>query len=355
VTTIHAYPVQVLEDGGRVFVRRGRVQIKIAGDGVADLVRRLLARLSSGDHTAEQLLGGFAESERDAVKRLVDELLARRLLYRRDAGEPEPGQRLPEDPIDVFYWHFGLRQADVVARLGDVPLAILGVNEISRHLSLSLAAAGFDNFSIVDSPPLRNGAMFAVDALIPDRWNPAKTPISLTSWTGSVEAVPPACVIATDDAGDQQELRQWNRFCIDRGIYFLPVLLLDLLAYIGPFTVPGETACYECLRARQFANAADPEAAFVIEQARAGGRHIVGFHSLMAQLAAGVAAMELLKFYAGIPRSRTGNVIELSCLAGTMVPRKILKVPRCPACSNLNRRPAVALEPAFYPRLHDTI
>jgi bacteriocin biosynthesis cyclodehydratase domain-containing protein len=344
---IRAYPVQLVNDAGRVFICRGRTQIKIEGELASELVSQLFSRLVQGACTREQLVASFPEGVRKTIASLVDQLLARRILLQCETDEPE--SVVPEPEIDVFYWQFGLRRSEVAERLREVDLAIIGEDLIAQQLLTSLLAAGFDNCKViadtVDQESLPQSR--------PDELAVCK-PLSVGDWIIASERSAKRCIVATSDTADTSGLRTWNAVCVARGVNFFPVLLRDLIAYAGPLTVPGQTACFECLTLRQHANAPDLKVARVLDHARGDGQQVVGFHPLMAQLAGMAAALELLKFYAGIPRARVGEVVEISALGATMIPRKVLRIPRCPVCGSVHRRPAIALEASFHARTHES-
>jgi hypothetical protein len=64
----------------------------------------------------------------------------------------------------------------------------------------------------------------------------------------------------------------------------------------------------------------------------------------MASILGDIAAFELTKFYSGvIPQWNVGTMIEVNLLATHLTTRKVLKVPRCRACSPVNSKAVVEL------------
>jgi hypothetical protein len=61
----------------------------------------------------------------------------------------------------------------------------------------------------------------------------------------------------------------------------------------------------------------------------------------MASIVADIAAFEVVKFYGGVLQPQAGALVEVNLLANKMTARKVLKIPRCPACSLLNTRPPI--------------
>ena len=246
----------------------------------------------------------------------------------------------PESNLDVFYWHFGEKAAQVTARLNRRTLVILGVNCISRQLAISLAASGVENFHVLDHPRLRNLCLFDdAGKLKADQW-----PASLKApqdWTDSLGSQSFDCLIATSDFGGQEAMREWNTLCVKENRHFLPVVLQDLIGYVGPLVVPGETACLDCLRTRQNSQTKDYQSRRLPEGVAFEGQGVIGFHPAMASIIGNIAAFELIKLYSDtLPFSKVGTLIEVNLLATEMKARKVLKIPRCPTCSPLKTRPS---------------
>ena len=334
---LRSLPVQLIEFDGGVVLKRGCTEVRIGGDGVAHAVQLLLTATSNHGATRQEICQLFAPAEHSAIEHLIDELVARRLLVYCSAGEPlEEGL---ESSLDVFYWHFDARAPEVNERLNCQKIVILGVNSISQQLALSLSKSGVKNLRIVDHPALRNPCFFDHTG----RLKEGTWPIAVRAPGEYGEGIAPEsvdCLVVTSDFGRNPTLREWNGFCVEHRRHFLPVILHNVIGYVGPLVVPGETACFECLLARQNSHLENPEIHRVIEEATAEGQRVIGFHPSMPSTLAEVAAFELTKFYSGLLPGRVGTLIEVNLLATRMMGRKVLKVPRCPTCSPLNTRPS---------------
>ena len=346
---LRALPVQLIETGDGVILKRGRIEIQIGGDRAAEIVSLVLAATAEDRATPEEIAKAFAAPDRPAVIYLVEQLAARRILVPADIPPP-PGEAW-ESNLEVFYWHFGASAEQVTERLNAQRLVILGVNGISRQLAASLLASGVKAVEVVDYPLLRNLRFFSAGGeLQADQW-PAllPQPRAYGEWANGPGPEALDCLIATSDFGGLERMREWNEFCVARRRPFLPVVLQDLIGYVGPLVVPGETACFECLRARQNAHLDDPVAQRASEQVAFEGQAGAGFHPAMASVLGDIAAIELTKFYGGgLPLWRVGTLIEVNLLAPRLDARKVLKVPRCPVCSTLNRRASTAATTNFF-------
>ena len=215
--------------------------MRISGERAGKIVALVLAAASGA--TREEICDHFPAPDRDSVLELIAELEKRRILA--DADDVPPRETL-ETPLDIFHWHFARSTRDISSRLQKQRIVILGVNEISRSLATALLDSGIATVTIVDDPLLRNLGLFDGGFHVKrDSWRLVQSPISLENWSfdGS------SCLVATSDFGGVEPMSRWNEFCLKQGCHFFPMVLHDLVGYIGPLVVPGETACYECLRA----------------------------------------------------------------------------------------------------------
>lgn len=337
-------PVQLIELKDGVLLRRGRIQVKIGGAQAIGAIQKVLEATASGAVPASVIHARFAEQDRGQVDDLIRFLKTRRFLVTTNG---ELAQEIPEaeSAEDVFYWHFAADAALAHDRLGEKSFAILGVNDISRRLAPALSEAGASNLEVVDYPLLRNVRLFDEDGNLTEggRWPAAFSPASYDNWLPLLEPDRLHCIIATSDFGGQHFLRQFNELCVEKRVNFLPVVLRDLVGYLGPLVVPGETACLECLRSRQNSNLDHFEAQRAAEEQSFEGQAVNGYLPSMASILADFAVVEIVKFFAGLPQMRAGYLLEVNLLAGRMDSAKVLKVPRCAVCSPLRTTPAVAL------------
>ena len=218
-------------------------------------------------------------------------------------------------------------------------------------MTSSLMASGYSNFWIIDHPKHRNMRFFGETGHLKENEWPA-TLMRPQVWNETTQSDLGACLIATSDFGGQQALCEWNNLCIDRSIHFMPVVLKNMIGYVGPMIIPGETACYACLISRQRSHSADPEAEHLIDKAAFDGQPIIGFHPSMSTMLGDIACFELMRFYGGVlPDRKAGRLLEVNLLAASMTGRTIVKVPRCAACSPLRKISQTNLGAALFPHL----
>jgi bacteriocin biosynthesis cyclodehydratase domain-containing protein len=339
--SLRALPVHVVEFGGAVILKRGRLEVVVEGEQAVEIVRDLLHYVYEGPFTPETLLERFLPDERQTVGGLVEHLINKRILVPEE--ELTENTEAPESQLDIFYWHFGERESNVAEVLNSQRFLIVGVNNISQRLVGSLADLGVSSIQIVDYPLLRNWRLFndrgVLNAQWPDRFSllPKTNPNEIDP--GSFDVL-----IATSDFGGFNLLREWNEFCVLHDRCFLPVILQDLIGYVGPVVLPRKTACLQCLILRQNAHLRNPVVERAAEFTAFDGQKVVGFHPSMASMLGDIAAFELTKLF-GISSTAAniGTQIEVNLLAGTMNSRKVLRLPRCPVCTSLHERTSVAV------------
>jgi bacteriocin biosynthesis cyclodehydratase domain-containing protein len=352
-------PVQIIQSGNRVILKRGRTEIKIEGDGAGEALQAILgATVTDEGATREELCARFAAPDRPTVESLITHLTDKKILVPADEGVVEFDAVEPS--IDIFYWHFGHPAERITEQLNEKGIVILGVNCISRQLATSFIDSGITRFTVVDYPLLRNLRLFEGGAApAPASWPAAARGLikDYGEWADSADPAGLHCLIGTADFAGQEFLRPWNEFCIEHNLHFLPVTLNDLVGYVGPLVIPGQTSCLECLLARQNSHLFHANARREVAEQAFAGQGVTGFHPSMASILGDVAAIELCKLYGGLPEWHVGALIEVNLLAGRMKPRRVLRVPRCPVCSSLIRHSSVSpkiapLMPGNYSDVH---
>lgn len=347
---LRALPAQLIEVEDGVILKRGATELRIGG-GVASAAVRTLYDLAADGVSTDQLEEAFGGPAWPGVAGLIEQLRSRRFLVAENGGPPaDPAS---EDGADVFYWQFGTTAAEVAERLTALRVAILGVNLVSRRLAAALVEAGAGSVEVVNYPLLCNLRLLDdAGALRPGEW-PAtiEEPVDYGQWADGAESSPPDILVATSDFGGRELMRQWNRFAVERDIHFLPVVLENLVGHVGPLVIPGEVACYECLRARENSNLDDPQLKRAAEPSAFAGQRVAALHPSMASIVGEVAAVELGRVYGRwSPAGAAGRVLEVNLISGSMQPRPLLKLPRCPVCGPVERSAPAATTRAEFRR-----
>ena len=334
---LKALPVQFIETDHCIILKRGCTELRIAGKGAAESIGHIFQLATDEEMTCQNICDQFPSVIRPAICEMIEQLVAKRLLVWKE-GNTLPNKE-PESSLEVFYWHFGATTQSVQNTFHGVSFDIVGVNEITRQLVSSFLAAGFTNFQVIDYPLLRNLRLYDdVGERIPSQWSIPVSPISYKKWADQLDQNLPTCLIAASDFGGYFQLKQWNQFCFERNCHFFPIVLKDLIGYLGPHVIPGETACFECLSARENSHSKDAQIKQAVNQAAFQSQPFIGSHTSMASILGELASFELTKFYSGVlPNRNVGTLLEVNLLTPYLTSRKVLKIPRCLVCSPLNR------------------
>lgn len=341
-----ALPIQMIETSEGVILKRGASEILVSGNQANQAIRKILGVARGKGATISEIRRQFPHSAKTWVDSIIKNLRDRRLLIVAD--DQANSSSAQEDHLDIFFWHFGESKATMLKHFNRIQVTIVGVNSISRQLALSLEACGHTNFQVIDHPRHRNNSLFGNA----DPMGNAKWPASVAqpqAWTTGQQVDLGNCLVATSDLGEQETLCHWNHLCIQQKTHFLPVILKDMIGYVGPLVIPGETACYECLISRERSHRVAKDLEYWADSFSYEGQAIAGFHPVMASILGDIAVFELTRFYGGkIPEKKPNRLVEVNLLAGTMVGRTVLKVPRCSACSPLRTSSETNLSRVFF-------
>lgn len=278
-----------------VVAKRGVAEVRLQFAGVAELLGRV-AELADGNISEDALVGAFEGDVQPEVRRLVAGLRARGLLHDQRA----------EDPADLFWLGLASHAPEATARLARASALVIGDGPIADSLTASLAECGVGRVDRDDAP--RAGA-----------WD---------LWCAASEGPAVAGLVATAEAA------------LAAGVVFLPVWLDDLVIRVGPMTHPFDTACLRCYLLRVDANDPQREVHRLLRRQNGDGYSGAGFLPPMTSIAAQVAGVEAVKYLSGLPVTTTGRAIELSLVPFRCDVRRVLRVPRCPACSGVARQGA---------------
>ncbi len=152
-------------------------------------------------------------------------------------------------------------------------------------------------------------------------------------------------VVCPPSAGRSALEAAVNAVALELGIPWLPVRVFAGEAFVGPLFLGTEGPCHSCLTTREEATWADPEltrtyVARVTEDPSSIAAYgaLPAFAAIASQWAALEATKLLSRFTAP---ALAGNVLRIDFIRCTTEVHRVLRVPRCPACSPLARRPVV--------------
>ncbi|MGO1056872.1 TOMM precursor leader peptide-binding protein [Crossiella sp. CA198] len=290
---------RVLAAGEDVLVRAGDAVVKCAGTGLLPLVAALLER-TDGGVLEPVLFADLDQDQRDRADAVIDHLVEAGLLIETGA----PGTA---DPVVLGLWRRSGRaveRAVIAERLRTATVRINGGGTLAARIRTEVAAAGL--------------ALAGED-----------DPAGVTVVVGEHE--------------DDPVLADWNEQALadpDHGPWLAVTPYDGERAAVGPWIVPGESACHHCYRLRRAAVFPDAGLSVELPQARWLGPRLDA-----AAAAPGLVAVQtglvldwLLEYLALGDRSAQlvpGGVstVELD-LNGLRIGRhRVLRVPRCPRCA----------------------
>lgn len=331
---IKSFQVQLIKTPDGIVVARGNSEFLIEGEGAEEAVFLIFNSAGEEGIVSQELFSLFLPDEQPMVEELVSRLLKRNFLSIDGEGAQVSGEE--ESPTDVFFWNFRFDHKTYRDLLANHNLVVVGINHINRQLCSALQGAGFKNISLIDYRDLRSVHFFGKDGkLKTDLWpENLPQPLGDESYLQELDPEKISFLVAASDFGGTYQLLDWNNYCLENKIFFLPLLLDRCVGKVGPLIIPGESACYQCLNSRENSNLYSASKARIREFAAAGGQQVVGFLPSMASIVGDIAAVELLKFAGRTLPWSTGEYIEVNLLSPAMKSHKVLKLPRCKACGS---------------------
>ena len=279
-------------------LQRGLAEVRLVLPGLATILQRL-SELADGTRDEERLVAAFPTDEQPQIQRLLIGLRSRGILH--TVANP--------DPADLFWLSVARLAPDGAARLAASSVAVIAVGPVAEALPQALQSCGVG--AVI-------GCASAAEAPAADVWCGASSdPVAAPTW-----------LLESADTA------------LRAGRVFLPVWLADLLIRVGPMTHPFDTSCLKCLLLRTDANDAQRDLHRLIRAEPGDGYSGSGFVPPLASIAGQVAAMEVVKYLAGLPVTTVGHAIELGLVPFRCDVRRVLRVPRCPLCSGIADRGA---------------
>jgi bacteriocin biosynthesis cyclodehydratase domain-containing protein len=289
---------RLLEEDERLLLEHGQAVVVLEGAAVRAFLPALLPLLD-GTRTRDDLVRTLGTPAHPAVDLALETLASEGLLV--DGPDVLPGMQATAHGIAAL---FDLSPAVATERLASAAIGVAGSSPVGLAVGRLLRAAGVGR-------------------------------VAYEGW--KVTARLDLAVVAPA-ADEFEELDPWNRAANESGARWLPVLPYDgRFAAIGPLVIPGESCCYECVVRRREANLEYGDRLREIERAPLAARADPAFEMLLAGLAAHLA----LRWIGGRDGSLPGVLHAVEARpALSLGEHHVLRVPRCPVCSPVERRAA---------------
>lgn len=159
-------------------------------------------------------------------------------------------------------------------------------------------------------------------------------------------------IIFAEDIALQSDLLKVNKLCIDADKPWISLRVGELKFQIGPMVVPNQTACYECFQNRYNGNLSFYEEEMQFEKYKEDNWNQMEtcgsdlFYSMAANYLVWEVIKQITKIFTPVTLSR---VITFDILTLETSIDSILKMPRCPVCSNIEKKPFVEPYAVYLP------
>lgn len=310
---LRPYLRQVGVDDGVTF-RGGATDVTLRGHSVQDLLPDLLPLLD-GARTVDELGRELPHVDADVLRGALHVLQEQHLLGEADGsldgasstGGTETGQDL--------YWQSLPNGEQVRSHFAETKALIGGSGQLATALQDVLAR------SRVAVTPDVEAARFADE--------------------GADDAV---VGVWCSDSPQAEELRAVNLAAVRSGMPWLAVTLGADHATVGPFVLPGQSACHECFRLRLRSNGSMLDDALGTLVARAQPAPPPALPAYFVTLVAATAAAEVVRWLSGLARpSSVGAFLSLTPADALAVRHEVLKLPRCAVCGPIRYRPQMKI------------
>jgi len=326
----------------KVVLKRGVNELLLTGPAVELVVEPLVRMLHEGK-TREQIIDSFAGNLQAEVQDLIKKMLHRRLIAER-ADLPSQNGHQAVSLQSSFWWNFGELGKVAPSRLETANVLVIGSNLVSRSIVRSLLEMKLGHLSVARHPILDN-------YLVPSEASPGNGSSVALRYQDELpsdnEIERSSLLCATCDFGSPEAMLEMNRTALRFHKPFLPVWISEMIGYIGPLGYPFETACLRCYQVRTDSNNRSFEAARAVRRhlpADPDARYSAGFLPPMAGVAGEIAAMEIVKFLTQfVPADSIGRIIVVNLVSFASTVRRVLKIPRCPDCSQVMQQASRAV------------
>ena len=319
----------------------------------ADVVASFILPLLDSSRDEEQIIAALPQYSGTSVSALLS------LLRQYGVIEDLPERNAPKDARlrgqEEFFRKFGVPQ--IHDRLRAVRVLVAGLQPWSVQAAVDLARAGIGNLEFCDT-----GRVMEEDPFFGDIWPPESAgmdrshtlerifstrfpDVSITTRSFSPEHGPESPMERIDLVIDGfppealLEHRLVAEWCHQHLFKSLQGHVDGVSAVIGPVVIPGETACWECLRARMHPVGSDPKVEELVLRTlleTPATERLRLLPASMAVAAGSLIALETLKLLTAYAPSTIFNRflrLDLTSFESTLHP--FLPVPFCKLCGGI--------------------
>lgn len=299
--------VSVIEVDSSIFVRTDLKTFSLTGADVQEFLRRA-SPLLDGNRGIKEILEAFPDYSDESVQALLTNLKTMGLVVESGKTQDGPDASRQEE-LSAFVNSWETNGQDIMAELSRAHVAVVGEREWLSVVCQELERAGVGHLTKLS---LQNGT---------EGFEPPED-LTLLLAIAHPDELKLFATIAR--LGEQRKLR------------YLIAQIEGLSAILGPVVIPGQTACWECLRSRRLANQPSfVESALLQSQFLKAGsiprRRLTppGAASVLSGLILG----ETIKLLTGYtPSHLIGRQLEYNLMTHATELHDLIRLPWCSVC-----------------------
>jgi ribosomal protein S12 methylthiotransferase accessory factor len=343
--------VAVLTTEGGALLRSDLRTLELSGRDASVVVAHLVPLLD-GTRARSELAAALDGYSQASVFALLDTLGEYGMLEEADERN-DPAYGLQQE----FLSRVAMDPGEAWRRLREGGVGIVGLEPWGVAAALQLARSGLAKITLVDDRPpseydiglraLPTGGSGSprsdvlarqIERMLPDcdprtgRLDELATVIS-----DDLDLV----VVATS-IDDTRVLNDVANATHKLGVPSLHAHVEGLDAVLGPFVVPGETACWNCYRLRRLGNADDPGSAYKVQRGVEGATFTPRAHPHllpMPDLLGNLLALESLKIISHYNQSQlAGRVLVQNLVTLVTSVHSVVRLPWCEVCGGASVR-----------------
>jgi bacteriocin biosynthesis cyclodehydratase domain-containing protein len=226
------------------------------------------------------------------------------------------------------------------AEVEDRPVVVLGAVDLAERIADELRRSAPDLDVAVPEPGALERAVGDPAEWIRDGLGLERRLHEAREWRDSF-------LILAESTIDPPLETAINRLCLELEIPWLYAAIDGPFLFVGPLTVPGESACWECFERRVTMNLRERESYLRYKRALAEGRVLrsrVELVPLLGSVLAAHASLEALNFVLSGSTCTIGKVLSIYVPTMELAYNDVLRLPGCPGCGTLPERD----EPELY-------
>ena len=326
---------------------RGPESLSVMTGKTTEVLGHLLPLLN-GQHTVEEIKGKL---EAVAPAEVIDgalQKLEQSMIVEDAVAKPEADQFSAEE---VLRYQNQLRFFAAITEWGgefvyqkalrEGAVSIIGGGELAARIAAECANTGIGKVVGVNlngTPPNVSGNGHASSA------NQSLGLDDLESIKQSVIADAPALLVLAVDRPEPAVVEFVNQMSQDLDIPLFFSQLNGTEGIVGPFVMPGKTACLKCYQLRTVRNL-DFYAEYCAWEKWIGGegsqrRAPAGSIGPFTGLVAAIAAFEVVKRLTNFHEPDLfGKFLTINALTMEFIAHPLLRVPRCPSCGKAQGKP----------------